>query len=230
MKPIFLFTFLLAAATALSQDVQKAPYIQVTGTAEKKVVPNEIYISINIRERESGRDKISAEEQEAQLRAAVTSLDIPNENLSLSGAASNYIPIKWSRNDVVSQTEYILKVSNARDVGYVFEMLDSLKIHNAHIDRLDHSEITQFRKEVRIMAIKAAKDKADYLLEAIDETRGKAILVIENGVSKLAGNANVVSGQNDELNPIYYNLSKDRIGLFTEITLSASMYVEFVIE
>ncbi|MFT6769786.1 MAG: hypothetical protein ACJAX8_002136, partial [Flavobacteriales bacterium] len=47
--------------------------------------------------------------------------------------------------------------------------LDSLKIKNAFLSRVSHSEIETMTKEVEIEAIQNAKEKADYLLEAVGE-------------------------------------------------------------
>ncbi len=44
---------------------------------------------------------------------------------------------------------------------------------------MDNSEIEKYRKEVKIKAMKAAKDKADYLLNAIGERTGKPIYIQE---------------------------------------------------
>jgi uncharacterized protein YggE len=50
---------------------------------------------------------------------------------------------------------------------------------NANISRVAHSEIEKYRKEVKIIAVKAAKEKAGYLLEAIGETVGKPLMIQE---------------------------------------------------
>ena len=73
MRPIF--TALLVAAAIYSGAQQPAHYpenkahIDVTGTAETEVVPDEIYVAIVIRERYEGREKISIESQEEKLKA-----------------------------------------------------------------------------------------------------------------------------------------------------------------
>ncbi|MBS1663708.1 MAG: SIMPL domain-containing protein [Bacteroidetes bacterium] len=45
--------------------------------------------------------------------------------------------------------------------------------------RVEHSKIDSLRKEVRITAIKAAKDKAEYLLAAVGEQIDKALEIRE---------------------------------------------------
>jgi hypothetical protein len=172
---------LLLAATVSGQEYSVKengkPYIEVTGIAEKEITPDEIYISITIRERHEGKNKITIEKREADLKEALQSIGVPLDNLSLSDKNANYIRVKWSKKDVITKAEYILKVEDALTVGKVFEKLDELKIVDAVISKVSHSKIREFKKEVRILAIKAAKEKADYLLNAIGEKTGQALIV-----------------------------------------------------
>jgi len=50
---------------------------------------------------------------------------------------------------------------------------------NADIARVTHSEIEKYRREVKILAVKAAKEKAGYLLDAIGESVGKPLMIQE---------------------------------------------------
>lgn len=234
-RPLFIIlSLLLIGQLAIAQNNphsnDSAPYIEVNGNAEKWVVPDEIYISITLRERESGKDQISIEQQENQLKEALRSINVPIENLSMSDAFADYIQVKWSKKDVISQNEYELKVSTAQQVKDVFEKLDELKIDNAFISRTDHSKIIEYRKEVRINAITAAKEKADYLLEAIGQKTGMALVVNERTMNPMAPSmANSL-----ELQPIYFNLeqsaSKKAEITFSKIKLESNIYVKFGIE
>jgi uncharacterized protein YggE len=72
-----------------------------------------------------------------------------------------------------------MKVATTTEVASVFEVLDVVQALNGDITRVAHSEIEKYRKEVKIMAVKAAKEKAGYLLEAIGETVGKPLMIQE---------------------------------------------------
>ena len=48
----------------------RSPYIEVTGTADMHIIPDEIFISITIRERNSGNQQ-SVKEQEEALKTAL---------------------------------------------------------------------------------------------------------------------------------------------------------------
>jgi len=239
MKTLQTFTLLLLfSASAIGQNATNVPaenpYIEVTGTAEKEIIPDEIYISIAIRERPSGRDEITVEEQEEQLKIALKKIGVSTDKLYLSDANADYINVRWSKKEVVSETNYLLMVDSAATVGRVFEKLDELKIDDAYISKVSHSKIREFKKEVHIMAIKAAKDKADYLLAAIGEKTGKALVVKETYESVRDDRYSNVQIQ--DLEVIQFSMvnsqeSKKKVLLqFKKIKLQASIYAKFEIE
>lgn len=224
------FVFVSLVVFGQSSIPEEKPYIEVIGKAKKEVIPNEIYIQISIQERIENKEKITIKAQEADLKKALLSINIPLENLSLSEASSNYQKVKWSKKDVIAETVYMLKVDDAMAVGDVFNQLDALKIVNAHVAKVDHSEIHQMKKEIRIQAIKAAKDKAEYLLAAIDESLGKAIIVREEMMhpygeirgARSNAYANYVDG-------VEIKKGEDFIQ-YEKIILEASVYVKFAIQ
>jgi uncharacterized protein YggE len=158
---------------------EDAPYIEVDGYAEKEIIPNEIYIGIILRERMENKEKVTIEAQEKQLREALTTLSIPISNLSVADANADYVKVSWQKRDVLTKKEYQLKLGNATAVGKVFQELEKLKIQDGYIDHVSHSAIDSLRKQVRIEAIKNAKEKADYLLNAIGQSTGNALIVSE---------------------------------------------------
>lgn len=243
MRTFTLLTILLlltATNTTFGQATQnrgeEIPYIEVTGMAEKEIIPDEIYIAITIRERHEGRDKISLEKQESDLKEALKSINVSLDNLFLSDANAGYVRVKWSKKDVITKTEYLLKVENASTVGKVFEELDKLKIVGAHISRVSHSKIIEFKRTIRIMAIKAAKEKADYLLDAIGEQTGRALKVteIKENYSQNGANSNILSSRSNAtiitVEGTNTKNSNKRTIQFKKIKLHASIYVKFEIK
>jgi hypothetical protein len=66
-----LFGLLMITQCTFGQNqsiVNRIPFIEVTGYAEKLINPDEIYISIIIKDRESGRDNTSIEVQVVALK------------------------------------------------------------------------------------------------------------------------------------------------------------------
>jgi len=219
-------------AQVIKNPEDQRPYIEVRGSSEKEVIPDEIFISIVIRERFENREKITIESQEEKLKSLLKEINIDLSNLSLSDANADYVKVRLKTKKVLTKKEYILKVSNAETVGKVFEKLDQLSITDAYILKVNHTKIEELKKEVRIAAIKAAKDKADYLLGAIGQLTGKPLIVNEMDynypiVSNVSLSRNYVSG-------VY---SDDKGGYdsepaieFQKIKIQSAIYVKFEIK
>jgi hypothetical protein len=172
------------SAATFAQQNAHLPYIEVSGTAEMQVVPDEIHISIVLRERGNGNNKVSVEQQELDLKASVKALGIDTGDLSLSDAMADLVPKKFREDDVIARKGYMLKVADAEMVRKVFMELDRLQIEDAFIHHVSHSKEVEYRRTMRIAAITDAKDKADYMLAAIGERTGQALEVIETPVER----------------------------------------------
>ncbi|MGY8910765.1 MAG: SIMPL domain-containing protein, partial [Flavobacteriales bacterium] len=59
MKNFKLIFFLLFTSAILAQSTGQKPYIEVTGTAEIEIVPDEIYLDITLKERTEKGKKIT---------------------------------------------------------------------------------------------------------------------------------------------------------------------------
>lgn len=235
-KGILLIAFgLFGVASQAQQTItnKTEPSIEVTGFAEKEIVPDEIYISIQLKERNEDRTKLTIEKQETDLKKALQSIGISLENLSLSDANADYVKVKWNSKEVITRKNYTLKVSTATEVGKVYEQLEKLGIQDAYIARVYHSKLEQFKKDIQVDAIKNAKEKADYLLGALGEKTGRPLSINENF---------------NQYQPVYTTLERqqgvykfsesDFIGSsdksqeieFQKIKLQANIYVRFEIK
>ena len=58
--------------------------------------------------------------------------------------------------------------------------VDSRGVSSMYIKELKHSRIDELKKEVKIKALKNAKEKAEYMLEALDEKCGKVLMINES--------------------------------------------------
>lgn len=154
-------------------------YIEVTGTAELEIVPDEIYLQILIHEDElKGNTKI--DDVEKQMIETLTNLGLDVKNnlkiIDLSGNLKNY----FIKSDAFYRTkEYELKVADAETAGKVFLALEPLQISSISVSRVDHSELEKYRQEVKVDAVKAAHDKAGMLAQAIGQEAGRAIYIRE---------------------------------------------------
>ncbi len=241
LKQIFTITLMFTSIITFGQsnntELNERPYIEVTGTVETEIIPDEIYIGITIREKYVNKVKLTIEEQEEKLKSIVKTLAIDMKNLSLIDANANNVKVRWQKKDLLTKKEYILKVTNAKTVGQLFLELEKLEITEAFISKVNHSKMDSLKKEVKIQSIKVAKDKADYLLTAIGEQTGKPLVIKEIEYSFNPFRANVVN-VNERRNESfgYFNeevssrdKEEDEIQI-QKIKIRSSIYVKFSIK
>lgn len=176
-------SFLLFNGFAQAQQqvnpLESTPYIEVTGEGEMEIVPDEIFLRFTLKERYEGRNKTGLDELEKELRQLLAKNKFSLENLSLADANADYITIKRQKKDVLQSKDFILKVSTTSELTNLWNILDEVDAQNAYVSRVDHSRMEEFEKEVKIKAVKNAKEKADYLLSAVGEQSGKILFMQE---------------------------------------------------
>lgn len=175
---LLLSVFILAQAQ--TKNFIDQPYIEVSGSADTLVTPNEIYIQILISERDT-KNRISLEDLENNMVNGLKSLGIDTEkDLTASDIASNFRFYLLKNKDILKSKEYELKVKNATTAMRVFMKLEDLGISNASIDRADHSEYDMIKNMMRSKAIKNAKEKATALTKPLNQVAGPAIFISDN--------------------------------------------------
>ncbi|KAA5543970.1 SIMPL domain-containing protein [Adhaeribacter rhizoryzae] len=175
---IFLLTTFISQAQ--TKNFLDQSYLEVAGSADTLVTPNEIYIKILITEKDT-KDKSSVEEQEAKMVNALQNLGIPIEKaLTTSDMVSNFRNYLLKSKDVLKSKQYILKVGDAGTASQVFISLEKLEISNTSIDRVDHSNLEGIKNMMRTMAMENARARAVALTKPLKQTIGPAIHIIDN--------------------------------------------------
>ena len=219
---------LLITAKGQNNNPDERPHIKITGTAEIKVVPDLIYISITLKERQEGKENISVEIQENSLYKSLQSNALDLNKLTLTNADIDLIYKRFKKDQGQLQKQYHYIASNAKEVNEFFGILDALNIKDGFISNVDCSKRDSLQKEVRIMAIKSAKEKADYLLDAIGEETGKPLEISQfnNGIqitNTLLNDANEYKLRFDKNSP------QSSIQ-YSKIIIQDSYYIKFSIE
>lgn len=173
---LVLAALVVVAASASAQQTEAFPsYIEVTGVAEKEVAPNEIYLSITINERDS-KGKISVDEQQREMLAALKKLGVkPDLQLKMVDLTSSY----FKRGNALAKAQYELKLGSAVEVAKVWRALDGLGISQVTVTKVSHTDLEKFKAETRTEAIRAARDNAHALAEAIDQKAGKCFWIAD---------------------------------------------------
>lgn len=156
------------------------PMIEVQGSFDSLVTPNQIFIRILLSERDT-KDKIPLEETENKMVTALQGLGINTEkNLQTSDMLSNYRFYFLKKKDILKTKEYILEVSTAALASKVFIELENLDISNVSVDRVDHTGLEMIRNSCRSRAIEDAKKKAVSLTQPLGQLPGNAIHIVDS--------------------------------------------------
>lgn len=181
---IFLSLLLFVSLGLMAQEGKNfidQPYIEVTGKAEKEVIPDEVYLKIKISELDN-KAKQSVEELERALIKTLLSLGIDVEkDLSILDFSSNFRQNLFRKTDIRTEKQYQLITHDGKTTAAVFVELEKLNISNIEIDKIGHSKMEEFQNEVKVLAIKAAKDKAGMLAAGINQEIGPALFIQELG-------------------------------------------------
>lgn len=225
---LVLAAFMVVAASASAQQVEAFPsYIEVTGVAEKEVAPNEIYLSITINERDS-KGKISVDEQQREMLAALKKLGVkPDSQLKMVDLTSSY----FKRGNALAKAQYELKLGSAVEVAKVWRALDGLGISQVTVTKVSHTDLEKFKAETRTEAIRAARDNARALAEAIDQKAGKCFWIADysSPVRTVYAAANLKSRAMVE--EVSFDAVVEEEGLeFQTINLQHRVQAKFVLE
>jgi len=173
---LFFVLIMYSNAQTLTNLSNEKPYIEVIGSSNVDVVPDMLYISISIREKKN----ISVDSQEDTLRNIMQRCEIPNSKLTINKAQSTYSKISFASRSGVTQKVYSLLLPDAATMARIFDEFEkSTIIDNYRLEKISHSKIDSLVREVKIKAIKEAKNQAEYLLNAINEKIGKPLEIKE---------------------------------------------------
>lgn len=188
MKNLFIALLSMLSITAFAQDVRN-PYpktINVNGSAEMEVTPDEIYVQVELREYDKkGSGKVDIQTIKNKFLAAAKSIGVADTAVTVQGYSGwdgNYWWYKKNKKqnpDMKAGITYWVKVNSTAKMDELVDKLDDEATQNFFIAKVSHSKIQEFRKQLKIQAVKAAKDKAAYLAEAINEKVGEAVTINE---------------------------------------------------
>ena len=184
MKPQKRITRLIALAIiiltpigAIAQE-QARPYIDQNTKAERKVTPDELFLSITINEKEN-KGKTTVEEQQSLMIKALQTLGINVEkDLTLNFMGSEISYTTFHRNITPRTTAtYTLKLGNADTMQKVISKLEANGITNIQLVKTNYTKADELYNELGIEAMKKAQAQAAALAGAVGQSIGPAISI-----------------------------------------------------
>lgn len=187
MKYLFLLTLsVIICINIFSQTNTLQKNIQVSGTAELEIIPDEIYVTVELREYDKkGVGKIDIDKIKNNFLTNCKNIGLTDKEISIQnyqGWDNNYWWYRKNKNknpDMNASITYQIKFSDTKKMDELVKLLDDEATNNFTVSKVAHSNIENFKKQLKILAVKAAKEKAIYLAEAIGEKVGEAITINE---------------------------------------------------
>lgn len=232
---IALFAILAITASAQTPAADNRRIIEVTGSAERLITPNEFTFKITLLERVENKKKITIEEQEETLKRELAAIGIDvQKDLTIYDLTSVYVRQRRMR-DTMAAKDYRLKVHDIEKVGKLQDLADRINVSQLDLVESTHTDMTQLRKEIKIQALQAARAKAEYLMGAVNERVGKTLLVRESEDSVSNPSALRRNQTNISSNITTYGTTTDDVQMSTtlnisQIRLRAEIFARFEIE
>lgn len=178
-------------------------YIEVTGTSEMEIVPDKIHYLIEIREYfkeefdgkskpEEYRTKVPLAEIEQGLREALANSGIP-QNAIRTQEIGDY----WRQQgqDFLLSKKFDITLTDFNQINEIVKRIDTKGIHTMRIGELENNDMLAYHQKGKIEALKAARRKATYLVEALGKRLGEVIRIVEkdSGYASPFAQSNVMS-------------------------------------
>lgn len=199
-----LSVFIISLLVTLSLQAQtNERYIEVTGTSEIEIVPDEIHYLIEIREYfkeefdgkskpEEYRTKVPLAEIEQGLREALANSGIP-QNAIRTQEIGDY----WRQQgqDFLVSKKFDITLTDFNQINEIVKRIDTKGIHTMRIGELENNDMLAYHQKGKIEALKAAQRKATYLVEALGKRLGEVIRIVEkdSGYASPFAQSNVMS-------------------------------------
>lgn len=169
LKHFLLIGILTLGSFVNAQEVKKNA-IEVTGVAEMEIEPDEIIFSIGIK----ADNKNDLADNEKKLFDILKNAGVKNEDIKFKAMYQNIYSktAKFSKN-------YQFKAGTKSNLSKIFEDLNQKWVSSLNIAEVKNTKIADFKKTVKINALKAAKEKAGYLLESMGKKTGNALEIVE---------------------------------------------------
>jgi uncharacterized protein YggE len=174
---IFAILF-FTAVTTFAQDVFKGEhFIEVPGSAQMEIEPNEIFLFIRLREFEENRNKVTLEKLDQDFMQALKAAGVDRKNLTLADAGSQLGKFGRKEKDAFREKSYELKLTSAAELEKFLEKLEPVKVEQLDLTRVSHTDLEKIKIDLKVKALQAAQVKAQTLLKAIGAEAGKPLMV-----------------------------------------------------
>lgn len=180
---VLAIAFILVSATGeKEQPKDLIRYIDVVGTAQTYIEPDEVYFVVELREFLKGKEKVTLDALEQQLQTAINAGGIPSSNLTVHQFDAAYYYKNKKNNEFLGSKQLQLKLTDAGQLEKFFSALADSDLKHIYYIGSTHSEMIAKTDANKVNATKAAQTKARSMVEAIGGKLGVPIYILENPI------------------------------------------------
>ena len=168
---------------------EKFRYIEVTGTSEVEIIPDEIHFVIGIKEYfeeefdgkskpEDYRTKVRIEDIESQMREALHSIGITDNDIRTQDVGDY-----WRERglDFLIGKNLDITLHDFTMIDRIISVIDTKGVSSMRIGEMSNKDILKYHEQGKKDALLAARNKAEYMAEALGEEIGKVLSIEEHG-------------------------------------------------
>ncbi len=193
MRTILLLLVSTLLVFPLQAQETNERYIEVTGTSEIEIVPDKIHYIIEIREYfeeefdgkskpEEYHTKVSLSQIEQGLRKTLAEAGITQDAIRMQEIGDYW---RKQGQDFLISKKFDITLTDFRQINEIVKRIDTKGIHTMRIGELENKDILAYHQKGKIEALKAAQQKATYLVEALGKKLGDVIRIVEEGNSNI---------------------------------------------
>ncbi len=194
MKHFIAILLLFVSLSSAAQVTYQNNTIKVTGSAQMYFEPNEVHLLVSLTEVKNKNQNLGIQNVRLEFFKICNDLNISKSNINLGSTGSNSLTRRLSfwkgdKIEVLQSESYDVKFSDFKKMLTFIDKLKQPFVKAVNMGTQKHSKMTEFRKQVKIDAVKASREKAKYLAEASERTIGKTIYIneIEGGSGFMLG-------------------------------------------
>lgn len=187
-KVLWILSFIISSILPLQAQTANNRYIEVTGTSELEIVPDEIHYIIEIKEyttkffvNDSNHkglvSRTSLSQTERKLRNTLNKIGIPEDAIRVKEITSDHQ--HRHRNNYMISKMFDITLKDFNQINEIKKKIDTDGISAMYVGELKNKDILTYHRQGKIDALQAAKLKATYLANAMGEMLGRVIHIIE---------------------------------------------------
>ncbi|RHJ77913.1 SIMPL domain-containing protein [Parabacteroides sp. AM08-6] len=187
IKLFLVLSFMTLSILSSQAQGEDGRYIEVTGTSEVEIVPDEIHYIIEIKEYfkeefdgvskpEEFRTKVPLSRIEQDLRSSLRSIGITEKAIRTQEVGDYW---RERGRDFLIAKNFDITLKDLNQIDKIIKKVNTKGINSMRIGELKNKDMETYREQGKIKALQAAQRKAAYLVEAAGKKLGDVIRIVE---------------------------------------------------